>query len=78
MKSDNFILCLSAYVSEAGFENPITEAARFVIDFPDVIADTSPEDAAQECIALLQRAKLESLYDVADQITPIDLARKDP
>jgi len=48
MTSDNFILCLSAYLSEAGVKAPITEAARFVIDNPDIVADTTPQDAAQE------------------------------
>ena len=48
MTRDNFILCLSAYLSEAGAREPITEAARFVIDNPDVVDDTTPEDAAQE------------------------------
>jgi hypothetical protein len=48
MTRDNFILCLSAYLSEAGVKEPIVEAARFVIDNPDLESDTTPQDAAQE------------------------------
>lgn len=51
MTSDNFILCFSAYLSEAGVKNPITEAARFVIDNPDIVDDTTPQDAAQEWVS---------------------------
>ena len=51
MTRDNFILCLSAHLSEAGIKEPITKAAQFVLDNPDIVADTTPEDAAQEWLS---------------------------
>jgi hypothetical protein len=63
MTRDNFILCLSAYLSEAGIKEPITEAARFVLDHPDVVSDTNPQDAAQEWLgsAVMRAAALAKL-----------------
>jgi hypothetical protein len=51
MRRDNFILCLGAYLSEAGVTDPITEAARYVLAHPDVEYDTTPQDAAQEWLS---------------------------
>jgi hypothetical protein len=51
MTTDNFILRLATYLSEAGLPNPLTEAARFVIDNPGIETDTSADDAAQEYLA---------------------------
>jgi hypothetical protein len=58
MTRDNFILCLSAYLSEAGVEDPITEAARFVIDYPGIVDDTTPQDAAQEWCSANEKLRL--------------------
>jgi hypothetical protein len=51
MTRDNFILCLSAYLSEAGVKDPISEAAEFVLDNPDIVTDTTPQDAAEEWLS---------------------------
>lgn len=54
MTRDNFILCLSAHLSEANVREPITEAARYVLAHPDIEHDTTPEDAAQEWLGALK------------------------
>lgn len=51
MKIDNFIQCFAAYLDEAGILNPLLEAARFVIDNPEIHTDTTPDDAAQEWLS---------------------------
>ena len=71
---DNFILALSAYLSEAGLREPISCAARFVLDHPDIESDTTPDDAAQELLCAARSATFavpvpvtsDELLDAAD------------
>lgn len=48
MNEENFIKALSAHLDELGVPDADEAAVSYVREFPEVVSDTSPEDAAEE------------------------------